>query len=798
MKAKFRPSRRAAAKSILFLLAFALVLAGEPLAAQTNLVVAQDGSGQFKTVQEAIMAVPLGSSNSPVVIHIKPGIYKELIYVQREKSFFKLVGENPTNTILTFNLYAGITNTEGKPIGTFKTPSTTIDADDFTAENLTFENSAGPVGQALAIRVDGDRAVFRNCRFLGWQDTILLNRGRQYFENCYVCGHVDFIFGAATAWFEKCEIHSLRDGYLTAASTPVDVPFGFVFSNCKITGEPGVKTYLGRPWRIYASTIYLNCEMSDAVRPEGWNDWKKPETHQTARYAEFNSTGSGANPQMRAAWAKQLTDAAAEQITVEKVLGGSDGWNPKEEKPVIPSPAESSVDAGTPQAWSQIPIILSRIVPPAFPGGELVVTNHGLRAGQRGTVGTFYQSHDFAITDFGAVGDGAADCTRAFADAIIACKESGGGRVVVPAGKFLTGPIHLLSNVNLHVVKDATVLFTTNTAAYLPVVFTRYESTEVMNYSPLIYAFGQKNIAITGEGTLDSQATNGVWHSWSRKGEGAKLVEMGNNDVPVRDRVFGAGHFLRPYFIQPTRCRNILIEGVKILGSPMWVVSPLYCTNVTVRGVTVEATGPNTDGCDPDSCTDVLIKDCSFSDGDDCIAIKSGRDRDGHRVNIPSRNLVIQNCQFKAGHGGVSAGSETSGGVENVFAEDCIFNSPDLDYAFRFKTNPARGGYIRNVFIRNCKVQTARFGIHMTLRYGGAGALEGPYTPEMGNIDIRDCTFANLTRQPIFIEGYDEKIKITGVTVANCTFHNAADQNTVTNASDIHLLGNRWGATMPQ
>ena len=152
------------------------------------------------------MAVPSGSRENPVIIHIEPGTYKELIYVQREKRFFKLIGENPTNTIFSFNLYAGITNAEGKPIGTFKTPSTTIDADDFTAENLTFENSAGPVGQALAIRVDGDRASFRNCRFLGWQDTILLNRGRQYFENCYVCGHVDFIFGAATAWFEKCEI----------------------------------------------------------------------------------------------------------------------------------------------------------------------------------------------------------------------------------------------------------------------------------------------------------------------------------------------------------------------------------------------------------------------------------------------------------------------------------------------------------------------------------------------------------------------------------------------------------------
>jgi pectinesterase len=313
---------------LIAILAATLAFSGVTSLAQTNLFVARDGSAPFKSVQAAIMAVPSGSRENPVIIHIAPGAYKELIYVQREKCFFRLLGENPTNTILSLNLYAGITNAEGKPIGTFKTPSTTIDADDFTAENLTFENSAGPVGQALAIRVDGDRAAFRNCRFLGWQDTILLNRGRQYFENCYIGGHVDFIFGAATAWFEKCQIHCLRDGYITAASTPQDAPYGFVFSNCKITGEPDVKTSLGRPWRIYASTIYLNCEMSDVVRPEGWNDWKKPEAHTTARYAEYNNTGPGASTTNRPDWTKQLTKSEAQKITVEKVLGDADNWNP--------------------------------------------------------------------------------------------------------------------------------------------------------------------------------------------------------------------------------------------------------------------------------------------------------------------------------------------------------------------------------------------------------------------------------------------------------------------------------------
>ena len=297
------------------------ILAGARLYAQTNISVAADGSGQFNSLQAAIMSVPSGTAASPVIIHVKPGTYHELIYVQREKSFFHLIGDDATNTIITFNLYAGMTNLDGKPLGTFKTPTATIDADHFTAENITFENSAGPVGQALAIRVDGDHAAFQHCRFLGWQDTILLNRGHQYFSDCYIAGHVDFIFGAATAWFENCRIYCLRSGYITAASTPVDQPYGFVFSHCRISGAPGAKTFLGRPWRIHASVMWLNCEMSDVVRPEGWFDWKKPESHATVRYGEFNSTGPGANASARAPWSRQLTAAESKAITVEQVLG---------------------------------------------------------------------------------------------------------------------------------------------------------------------------------------------------------------------------------------------------------------------------------------------------------------------------------------------------------------------------------------------------------------------------------------------------------------------------------------------
>lgn len=326
------PASENIAASIGFLLLLTLGFAsGAQAAGPIEITVAADGTGKFKTVQEAIMSVPAGTASSPVVIRIKPGTYKELIYVQHEKRFFRLVGEDPEKTILTYNLHANMQGLDGKPIGTFRTPSTTIDADDFTAENITFENSAGPVGQALAIRVDGDRAVFRNCRFLGWQDTILINRGRQYFEQCYIEGHVDFIFGGATAFFERCHIHCLKNGYITAASTPVDRAYGFVFSHCRITGESAdVRTYLGRPWRDFASVVFLNTDMTDVVNPAGWHNWNLPHREQTSRYSEFNSSGAGTNPGARVSWSRQLTKAQAKAINIKTVLSGSDGWQPRQ------------------------------------------------------------------------------------------------------------------------------------------------------------------------------------------------------------------------------------------------------------------------------------------------------------------------------------------------------------------------------------------------------------------------------------------------------------------------------------
>ncbi|MEV0612785.1 glycosyl hydrolase family 28 protein [Nonomuraea sp. NPDC050404] len=323
-----------------------------------------------------------------------------------------------------------------------------------------------------------------------------------------------------------------------------------------------------------------------------------------------------------------------------------------------------------------------------------------------------FPGRTWKITDFGAAGDGTTDCTAAFRAAIAECHRRGGGRVVVPPGRFLTGAIHLLSNVELHVSEGAVIAFSTDPNAYLPVVFTRWEGTECYNYSPFIYAHGQRNIAVTGRGTLDGQARQGPWESWyagggPQSGDQRALRRMGDDGVPVERRVFGAGHYLRPAMVQFVKCRDILIGDVTIVEPPMWTVNPVLCVNVTVRDVTVVSTLYNTDGCDPESSSYVHIHDCRFNTNDDCVAVKSGRDADGRRVGVPSRNIVVQDCHFSGRWGGITVGSEMSGGVRDVFAERCRINSPDfpgnypVKYPVYIKASKKRGSFIEGVHVRD-------------------------------------------------------------------------------------------------
>ena len=309
--------------------------AAEPLPAGVYAVVSTDKNARFKTLQEAIDAAP-DEATKPYVILIKAGRYRwQQTLIPKTKRFIHLVGEDAKTTILSYHLNVYETLKERHLKG-YEGTSVIVLGDDFSARDLTFENIAGDRGQALALRIDGDRAVVRDCRLLGWQDTLMVNKGRHYFRDCHIEGRVDFIYGSATAVFENCVIHSKAGGYVTAASTPAEKPFGFVFLRCKLTGdptpwEPGQRSRpaeLGRPWRPHAAAAFVECELGDHIAPAGWNNWRKPENEKTARFSEYKSTGPGANPDARVSWSKQLTAAEAAAYTVQNVLGGDDGWNP--------------------------------------------------------------------------------------------------------------------------------------------------------------------------------------------------------------------------------------------------------------------------------------------------------------------------------------------------------------------------------------------------------------------------------------------------------------------------------------
>ena len=300
----------------------------ESLAAPSyDFVVSKSGDGDFTTVQAAIDAVP-DFRKTTTTIFIKNGIYKEKLILGASKIFVTFIGESAEKTIITNDDYASKKNRFGEEMGTTGSSGFFIFGDDFTAKNITFENSAGPIGQAVAVRVEGDRVYFDNCRFLGNQDTLYPHgeKSRQYYKNCYIEGTVDFIFGWSTAVFDGCRIFCKSSGYVTAASTLKETPFGLIFFNCQITGNAPIHSvYLGRPWRIYAKTAFIECELGKVVKPEGWYNWGKPEAEKTATYVEYKNTGPGATPDQRVVWSHQLTEAERANYTLETIF---DGWVP--------------------------------------------------------------------------------------------------------------------------------------------------------------------------------------------------------------------------------------------------------------------------------------------------------------------------------------------------------------------------------------------------------------------------------------------------------------------------------------
>jgi polygalacturonase len=371
-----------------------------------------------------------------------------------------------------------------------------------------------------------------------------------------------------------------------------------------------------------------------------------------------------------------------------------------------------------------------------------------------------FKNADYPITKYGAVAGGVINNTEAFKKAIADCSKNGGGTVSVPVGTWLTGAICLKDNVNLHLADSAKILFSRDTKDY-PIVFTRWEGIECMNYSALIYANGATNIAVTGNGILDGNADSQHWWNWVRVGVNGvtqtvarnKLAELNSQQVDPTKRIFGDGSYLRPNMVQFVNCKNIRISDVKMLNSPMWFMHPLLSENITIENVKVISHGPNNDGCDPESCKNVLIKNCLFNTGDDCIAIKSGRDEDGRRIGRPAENHIIEGCMMKDGHGGVGIGSEVSGGVRNIYTVNCIMDSPDLWIVLRLKTSSSRGGIIENIFMKDVKVGTYK---DAAVSFNMFYEKPGNFMPTIRNIWVENLDVEKAGNFGVFANAYPE------------------------------------------
>ena len=398
----------------------------------------------------------------------------------------------------------------------------------------------------------------------------------------------------------------------------------------------------------------------------------------------------------------------------------------------------------------------------------------------------------FLITSFGAKTTAtAAQNQKAINRVISLVSKKGGGKVIIPKGTWNTGAIELKSHVNLVLEEGATLHFAFKPKLY-PLVRTSWEGLACWNYSPCIYGYKVTDIAITGKGTIDGGGSNETWWPMNgnprfgyqegvtkeaqRLGSRAKLLKQAEDGVPFDERKFGKGQGLRPQLVNFVRSERILIQGVKMLNSPFWVIHPLLSKNITVDGVTIWNEGPNGDGCDPEACENVLIQNCIFHTGDDCIAIKSGRNNDGRLWNQPSKNIIIRNCKMEDGHGGVVIGSEISGGCENVYAEDCEMDSPHLDRILRIKTNNCRGGVIKNINMRNVTVgQCKEAVVKINLDYEPKEICYRGFEPSVSQVYVENVT-CKKSNYGVLIVGRDQVENVTDISVKNCKFDGVIKQ----------------------
>jgi len=553
-----------------------------------TIVVEQNSTADFNTIQKAIDSIE-PENTQRVVILIKPGFYNQRAIIPKNKSFITLRGSGPYKTILSYNLNAQMMRPDGtRTYGADCATLVVRGASDIILENLTIENSFGPHPQAQAVKLASDRALAVNCRFLGGQDTIMTHSGRQYYLNCYIEGGTDFIYGHAQAVFENCLIHSNESSHITAhAATEPNLPTGYVFYNCRITTAEGVSTDLGRPWRPYSKVVYYNCRLGKGIKPFGWNNWSDPNREKTAFYAEYKSSGPGANPSARAKWSHQLTDEQAVNFLPENFM---------------------KVDGKTTDPWLQKIIDFRKA--------------------------SVCKSSVYNVNDYGAKGDGKTVDTNAIQKAIDECSNAGGGTVLLSSGTYLSKPIVLRSQVTLHLDEGVKLKATDDPQDFIKPGKTIETAKGSSDFSAFIGGKNLTDIAITGKGVIDGSGVR-----WWIPAEEARAKQSGYTSPRPRlvllencknVKIIGVSLVNSPSFhLVPKRCENLLIEGV------------------TIRSPSI---APNTDAIDPSECRNVRISKCLIDVGDDDIAIKSGRQNPEH-PDAACENITVSDCTFIHGHG---------------------------------------------------------------------------------------------------------------------------------------------------
>jgi polygalacturonase len=621
-----------------FLIAVLLSLTAHTASARDVMVVGHGATYKYHSVQQAVDAVP-SYNDRAITIRVAAGTYVGKVTVPATKPYITIQGAGAGRTVLTTALNGASLLPNGRYVGTFNSASVAVYASHFTARDVTFANSYGVGEQAVALQASGRDERFYGCAFTGWQDTLLLRDGPDYLSHCTIVGADDFIFGTAAAYFSRCNIHAIGPGCITAASTPTSQPVGLVFDGCKVTSTVrGPLVYLGRPWRPFASVTWTNCFLPSAINPALWERWRPAESATHTRYAVSQCTGPGwahANP---VKWSHLYTSAGTSlrQLVLQ-------GWNP--------------VGRQAPGCY------YGRIPLPRFARRSVLVTHIAHASGAPILWTSTIQA------------------------AINQVHQDGGGRVVIPAGRFVTGPLKLRSEVDLHLDLGALLQFTGTRTAYT-LTKGRYED--------CLTALNCHDVAITGHGIIDGDGE--TWWAQYRKAGPLHLPPH----LPSR-----------PYMVLFQNCSTVLVKDVHLQNSPSFHLVPSRCNDVTITGITITSppSAENTDGMDP-SGHHFRITNCTFDEGDDCIAIKPSAK--GNAANPSCSDFLIAHCTFLHGHG-LSIGGQTPGGMTGLLVTKCRFNGTQA--GIRLKAGRGSGGPVWNLTYRDLTMTNVRIPILITSYY---------------------------------------------------------------------------------